>query len=114
MRRCLIRLAIGLATLAAVMMLVGCDEDGGPTPAVRATRQEEATFSVGDAAVIDADTSNGEVIVRGVEGAQDVHVTVTLWTRGDTEEEAEKRLDKIVYRATQNGQTIRLQSLRSA
>ena len=109
MRRCLIRLAIGLATLAAVMMLVGCDEDGGPTPAVRATRQEEATFSVGDAAVIDADTSNGEVIVRGVEGAQDVHVTVTLWTRGDTEEEAEKRLDKIVYRATQNGQTIRLQ-----
>jgi len=105
----LIRLAIGLVVLVAVAALVGCDEDGGPTPAVRATRQEEATFPVGDAAVIDADTSNGEIIVRGVEGAQDVHVVVTLSTRGNTQEEAEERLGKIVYRASQDGQTIRLQ-----
>jgi len=109
MRKIRIQLAVGLVALAAVMMLVGCDEDGGPTPAVRATRQEEATFTVGEAAVIDADTSNGEVTVRGVEGAQDVHVMVTLRTRGNTEEQAEERLDKLVYRASQNGQTIRLQ-----
>ncbi len=109
MKKMGIRIVIGLVALAAVMMLVGCDEDGGPTPAIRATRQEEVTFPVGEAAVIDADTSNGEVIVRGVEGTQEVHVVATLRTRGDTEEEAEERLDEIVYHVTQDGQTVRLQ-----
>ena len=108
MNRVWIRLVVGLVTLAAVMMLVGCDE-GFITPPVKATRQEEATFTVGEAAVIDADTSNGEVTVRGVEGTQDVHVTVTLRTRGNTQKEAEERLDEIVYHVIQDGQTVRLQ-----
>lgn len=103
------QLAVGLVALAAVMMLVGCDEEGVITPAFKATRQEEATFAVGDSAVIDADTSNGQIIVRGVEGTQEVHVVATLRTRGDTQEEAEERLDKIAYHVTQNGQTVRLQ-----
>jgi len=89
--------------------LLGCDEEGRITPPVKATRQEEATFTVGEAAVIDADTSNGEVVVRGVEGTQEVHVVVTLRTRGDTQEQAEQRLDEIVYHVTQDGQTVRLQ-----
>jgi len=109
MRKIWIQLAVGLVALAAVVMLVGCDEEGRITPAMKATRQEEATFAVGDSAVIDADTSNGEIIVRGVEGAQEVHVLATLRTRGATQEEAEERLDKIAYHVTQNGQTIRLQ-----
>ena len=108
MSRIRIRLVIGLVALAAVMMFVGCDK-GRITPPVKATRQEEATFTLGEAAVIDADTSNGEVIVRGVEGAQEVHVVATLSTRGNTEEQAEQRLDKIVFHMTQDGQTVRLQ-----
>jgi len=97
-----------LVVLGTLFALLGCDE-GLITPPVKATRQEEATFAVGDAAVIDADTSNGEIIVRGVEGVQDVHVTVTLRTRGNTQEQADERLDKLVYHATQDGQTVRLQ-----
>ena len=109
MRRIWIQFVAGLFILVAVAALVGCDEEGRITPPMKAMRQEEATFAVGDLAVIDADTSNGEVTVRGVEGAQEVHVVVTLRTRGDTEEAAEERLDEIVYHATQDGQTVRLQ-----
>ncbi|MCK4410915.1 DUF4097 family beta strand repeat protein [Candidatus Bipolaricaulota bacterium] len=108
MRKIWIHVVIGLVVAAALLMLVGCDEEGEQWPKVEATRQEEAMFSVGDSAVIDADTSNGEIIVRGVEGAQEVHVVATLRTRGNTLEEAEERLDKIVYSMTQDGQTVRL------
>jgi len=110
MKKIGIRIVIGIVTLVALLFaLLGCDEEGRITPPVKATKQEEATFTVGEAAVIDADTSNGEVTVRGVAGAQEVHVVATLRTRGDTEEEAEERLDEIVYHVTQDGQTIRLQ-----
>ncbi len=109
MKKMRIRIVIGLVVVVALFALLGCDEEGSITPAIRATRQEEAMFTVGDSAVIDADTSNGEVTVRGIEGTQEVHVVATLRTRGNTKEEAEKRLDKIVYHATQDGQTIRLQ-----
>lgn len=109
MKKMGIRIVIGIVTLVTLFALLGCDEDGGPSPAIRATRQEGATFTVGEAAVIDADTSNGEIIVLGIEGTQEVHVVATLRSRGDTQEEAEERLDKIVYHATQDGQTILLQ-----
>jgi len=108
MNRVWIRLTVGLIALAAVAALIGCEE-GLITPPVKATRQEEATFTVGESAVIDADTSNGEVTVCGVEGTQEVHVTVTLRTRGNTQEQADERLDEIVYHVTQDGRTIRLQ-----
>lgn len=109
MKKMGIRIVIGIVTLVTLFALLGCDEEGRITPAIRATRQEEATFAVGDSAVINADTSNGEIIVRGVEGTQEVHVVATLRSRGDTQEEAEERLDKIAYHVTQDGQTVRLQ-----
>jgi len=108
MRKIWIHLVIGLVVAVALLMLVGCDEEGEQWPKVEATRRDEAMFSVGDSAVIDADTSNGEIIVRGVEGAQEVHVVATLRTRGDTLEEAEERLNEIVYHVTQDGETVRL------
>ena len=113
MNKTWIQVVIGLVVAAALLMLVGCDEEGEQWPKVEATRQEEAMFSVGDSAVIDADTSNGEIIVRGVEGAQEVHVVATLRTRGNTLEEAEERLAKIVYSMTQDGETVRLRYLAS-
>lgn len=108
MRKIWIQVAIGLVVAVALLMLVGCDEEGVQWPKVEATRQEEAMFSIGDSAVIDTDTSNGEIIVRGVEGAQEVYVVATLRTRGDTLEEAKERLDEIVYHVTQDGKTVRL------
>jgi len=108
MNKTLIQVAIGLVVAVALLMLVGCDEEGEQWPKVEATRSEEAMFSVGDSAVIDADTSNGEIIVRGVEDTQEVHVVATLRTRGDTLEEAEERLDEIVYHVTQDVKTVRL------
>lgn len=106
MRETRIRFTILLVIAAALMTLVGCD-DG--TPAVKSMRQEEATFDVGGSVVLDIESSNGAILVRGVEGTQEVHVLVTLHARGDTLEEAEKRLDRIVYHMTQEGQAIYLQ-----
>jgi len=108
MNKTLIQVVIGLVAAVALLMLAGCDEEWGIAPTVKGYRQEEVTFAVGDSTVIEADTSNGEIIVRGVKGAQDVHVVATLQTRGDTLEEAEERLAKIVYHVTQDGQTVRL------
>jgi len=108
MNKTLIQVVIGLVAAVALLMLVGCDEEGEQWPKVEATRQEEAMFSVGDSAVIDADTSNGEIIVRGVEDAQEVQVVATLRTRGNTLEESEERLDEIVYHVTQDVKTVRL------
>lgn len=108
MRKICIRVVVGLVAVVALLMLVGCDEIWEQWPKVEAVRQDEAMFFVGDSAVIDADTSNGEITVRGIEGAQDVHVVATLRTRGDTLREAEERLGEIVYHITQDGQTVRL------
>lgn len=108
MRKICIRVVVGLVAAVALLMLVGCDEIWEQWPKVEAVRHDEAMFFVGDSAIIDADTSNGEIMVRGVEGAQDVHVVATLRTRGDTLQEAEERLGKIVYHVTQDGKTVRL------
>ena len=108
MRKICIRVVVGLVAAVALLMLVGCDEIWEQWPKVEAVRRDEAMFLVGDSAIIDADTSNGEIMVRGVEGAQDVHVVATLRTRGDTLQEAEERLGEIVYHVTQDGQTVRL------
>ena len=101
------RLAILPVIAAALLTFVGCDDDWR-TPAVRSTRQEEATFVVGGSAVLDIESSNGEILVHGVEGAEEVHVIATLSTRGDTLEEAEERLDEIVYHMTQEGEIVHL------
>jgi len=108
MNKTLLQVLIGLLAGVALLMLAGCDEQWGIAPTVKAYRQEEVTFAVGDSTVIDADTSNGEIIIRGVEGVQEVHVVATLQTRGDTLEEAEERLNEIVYHVAQDGQTVRL------
>jgi len=84
MNKTLLQVLIGLLAGVALLMLAGCDEQWGIAPTVKAYRQEEVTFAVGDSTVIDADTSNGEIIIRGVEGVQEVHVVATLQTRGDT------------------------------
>ena len=101
------RLTISLVIAAALLTFVGCDDDWR-TPAVKATRQEETTFVVDGSAVLDIESSNGEISVRGVEGVETVHVIATLNTRGDTLEEAEERLDKLVYHMTQEGEIVRL------
>ena len=100
-----IQLTLMLIIVGALTTLVGCDN--GP-PAVRSTRQEEATFVVGGSAVLDVESSNGAILVHGVEGVEEVRVIATLSTRGDTLEEAEERLDRMVYHMTQNGETVRL------
>ena len=101
------RLAILPVIALTLLTLVGCEDDWR-TPAVKSTRQEEATFAVAGSVVLDIESSNGGVIVRGVEGAEAVHVIATLSSRGDTSEEAEERLDKLVYQMTQEGDIVRL------
>ena len=107
MRTGMTRIIIVLTALAMmVVALVGCEEE--LSPAIKASRAEEFTFTVGESAMLSADTSNGEVVVRGVEGTQEVLVVATLKTRGKTTEEAEERLDDIVYSVTQEDNQVRL------
>ena len=102
---------LGLA--AAALLLGGCEEEnvGGIFGAanVSATTVETIELVLVEPLSLDIDTSNGEVNVSGVEGVETVSVTITLRSRGGTLEEAQDRVDRIVYHAEQQGNRISLQ-----
>jgi len=107
-------LAIGLlGLLVATLFLGGCEEDDvagifvGAN--VSATEVETHVLDYEMPFILDVDTSNGSVSVRGVEGIQTVSVTATLTSRGSTLEEAQDRVDRIVYRVERSGGRISLQ-----
>ncbi len=102
-----------LGLIAGALALGGCEEEdvGGIFTAanVKATRVETVELGFDVPLTLDVDTSNGEVAVAGVAGIETVSVTVTLRSRGGTLEEAQDRLDRIVYRTEQQGNRIVLQ-----
>lgn len=107
------RLVLGIVgLLAAALFLGGCEEEdvaglfGGAN--VSATRIESEALAYEQPLTLDVDTSNGNVSVQGVEGIQTVSVTTTLRSKGETIEEAQDRIDRIVYRVEQVGDRITL------
>jgi DUF4097 and DUF4098 domain-containing protein YvlB len=101
---------LGLVTVA--LFLGGCEEEdvAGVFGAanVSATKVETVELPLEAPIFLNAETSNGSVTVRGVAEIQTVSVTVTLNSKGKTLEEAQDRLDRIVYHAEQLGNRIDL------
>jgi DUF4097 and DUF4098 domain-containing protein YvlB len=92
--------------LVALLFLSGCDFDGLLAPRVESTEVKTATFALEGIPTVVIETSNGAVTVRGVEGQDDVQVTATLSARGDTLEEANKKLEKMVVFMSQDGDRV--------
>ncbi len=101
-----------LGMIAVALFLGGCEEEdvGSMFGAanVSATKVETLGLAFEVPLTVDVDTSNGRVTVQGVEGIEAVSVTITLRSRGGTLEEAQDRVDRIVYHAEQSGNRINL------
>jgi len=101
-----------LGLIAAALFLGGCEEEdvGGIFGAanVSATKVETLGLAIEVPLSLDVETSNGGVTVQGVEGIEAVSVTITLRSKGETLEEAQDRVDRIVYHAEQLGNRINL------
>ena len=98
-------LGLGLATF---LFLSACDFDDLVVPQVESTEVKTATFALEGAPTVVTETLNGAVTVRGVEGQNDVQVTATLSARGDTLEEANEKLEKMVVFMSQDGDRVTL------
>jgi len=94
--------------LVAFFFLSACDFDGLLAPRVESTEVKTATFALEGVPTVVTETSNGAVTVRGVEGQNDVQVTATLSARGDTLEEANKKLEKMIVFMSQDGDRVTL------
>jgi hypothetical protein len=96
---------IGVALLVA---MTACDEEQWGNPQVRRERQDTWTFEATAPLVVDAETSNGAIIVLGATDATEIAVTATLFSRGETEEEAWDRLGRVTYVAQRVGGQLTL------
>jgi len=117
MKRKLLLMSVGIAGLAAAaILLAGCEEEDVGifgSNNVSATKVESFGLEFELPLMVDADTSNGAVRIHGAAGIQSASVTVTLRSRGQTLEEAQDRVDRIVYRAQSAGGRIDLRYLAS-
>jgi DUF4097 and DUF4098 domain-containing protein YvlB len=99
-----------LGLLAAVLFLGGCEEEDVASvfgsANVNASKVETVELPLEAPVTLSVDTSNGGVTVQGVEGIQSVSVTITLRSKGGTLEEAQDRVDRIVYHVEQAGNRI--------
>lgn len=106
-----------VALVGAAIFLGGCEEEdvAGVFGAsnVNASKVETVELPFAAPVTLDVDTSNGGVTVQGVEGIEAVSVTVTLRSKGETLEEAQDRVDRIVYHAEQAGHRITARYLAS-
>lgn len=106
-------IALGFVGLVvSALLLGGCEEEdiAGAWGAanVSATKVETLGMEFVAPLSLDVETANGAVTVRGVAGIQTASVTVALQSKGSTLDEAQDRLDRIVYHAEQSGTRIGL------
>ena len=112
--------SIAVATvglLVGVLALTACDIEEvietASNAQVRATDIKTAAFPVEGVPTLDLDTSNGSVQYRGIDGATEIAVSASLTSRGETLEEANDRVGRIILHMVQDGDLIRLQYLPS-
>jgi len=106
-----------LGLLAAAIFLGGCEEEDVAgvfgSGNVKASKVETVELPFEAPVSLDVDTSNGAVTVQGMEGIETVTIMITLRSRGDTQEEAKDRVDRIVVHAEQDGNRITARYLAS-
>ena len=99
--------------LGGLLALTACDIEevvqAAANAQVRATEIRTAAFTSEGAPTFDIDSSNGSIRVTGVEGQTDVQVTAELTSRGETLEEANERVGRIIVHMVMDGDRIRLQ-----
>lgn len=98
--------------VAALLLLAGCEEEdvvgAFGSANVSATETETIDLVLEARLSLDIESSNGAVSIRGVAGIQTASVTIRKRSRGDTLEEAQDRVNRIVVRLEQNGPELRL------
>ncbi|MBN1857901.1 DUF4097 family beta strand repeat protein [Candidatus Bipolaricaulota bacterium] len=98
---------IFVAAMAGLLLiLTGCDEYGGA--AFREERSEQVSVEAVSPMLLDADSSNGHVSIIGDEAATGVTVVATLRATGDSEQEAEDRLGRIIYLVERQSDRVRI------
>jgi len=107
MARSVLRRLMVLCALALVLAgAAGCGVDGLFGPRVESTAVRTVSFAASPNLIVDAESANGAIAARLVEGQTAVQVRITLRSRGTTLEEANARLARIVVRAEQEGDRI--------
>ena len=96
----------GALLMGVALLLSGCDEYGGG--AFQVERGEETTVGVVVPLLIEIATTNGHIAVIGNDEATEITVAATLHANGDSEDEAEDRLERIVYHVEQLSDRIRI------
>jgi len=111
-------IAVGVVgLLIGLLALTACDIEEvietASNAQVRATDIQTAAFAVAGVPTLDMDTSNGSVQYTGIDGATEIAVSASLTSRGETLEEANERVGRIILHMEQDGDLIRLQYLPS-
>jgi len=108
-RRVWLAVACGIVGL---LLLAGCEEEdvGGVfgSSNVSASATETFELAVETPVSLSVETSNGEVIVHGVTGIQTASVVVRRRSRGETLDEAQDRLDRMVVHVDGDRPDLRL------
>lgn len=106
MRRQYLKGLWGAGLLAVlVLLIVGCDS---AVPLIEAVEEEDQTFAVLDYLTLVVETTNGKVQVWGVDGLEEVEVTAVLHAWGDTQEQAQDRLEQLVVEMSQEADRVQL------
>ncbi len=97
---------IGLILGLLSMLIAGC---GRSVPQVEAIEERSQTFAVLDYLTLTVETTNGKVEIWGVEGLEEVQATAILHAWGETQEQAQERLEKLTIEMSQEADLVSLQ-----
>jgi len=88
------------------MLITGC---GRSVPQVEAVEERSQTFAVLDYLTLTVETTNGKVEIWGVEGLEEVQATAILHAWGETQEQAQERLETLTVEMNQEADRVSLQ-----
>ncbi|MCX6099857.1 MAG: DUF4097 family beta strand repeat-containing protein [Candidatus Bipolaricaulota bacterium] len=102
------RLSVAVVASAALFGLAACDLEGIVGGRFEGTRTETAAFPTSGIPMLEVESSNGAVTVRGVPGQTDVRVTATLRSRGGSQSEANDHVGALTIHMEQQGGRVML------
>jgi len=94
---------VAIAVLA--LLIAGCDS---AVPRIEAIEEQGQTFAVLDYLTLVVETTNGKVQIWGVDGLEEVKATAVLHAWGDTQEQAQERLEQLAVEMSQEADHVRL------
>jgi hypothetical protein len=103
-----IRLSVAVVASAGLFGLAACDLGGVVGGRFEGTRTETAAFPTSGIPMLEVESSNGAVTVRGVPGQTDVRVTATLRSRGGSQSEANDHAAALTIHMEQQGGRVML------